>query len=520
MNNLNLLDPRVVEKLKDPVFFTETLGVVKGYDFSFKGREHLHDIYRDTHPRTIILASRQVEKSETVARKLIHNAFTQHNTTSLYVSPRHDQTIRFSNDRFMQALKSSKGNGILAESLVKQTASHYNFANQHTIYFGSAWNDGDSLRGVTADNICFDEFQDIEEGAYMTLSETLSHSDKVTEVKINGKINKLRGNIFITGTPKQTGSVYEKFWNLSDMRTWDTKKKIWTPQQDPEKALFRGYHIVQEKMPWITAEELEYKKKTYDEMKYVNEVEGKFYSGLMKPLTLDMVQSVLDPNFQMWQKGKIDTPTFAGIDWGGGNSAFTVIKIIALNPITDQLELVFAERFQERHIPTLIEKITNIFTEFNVQGAVCDIGFGAMQVQTLQDTFGNMVQGCFYVVGTREPETIKENEDSTLLTVDRSYQLFKTIDLFKEKKIRLPYADPSKLDWSFPHYTCIESEPIQPTTGRSGYIRITHPSGTNDDGLHALNYARLAYEMGERSVDAELGEERTFQALESMGFLL
>ncbi|MGG1219360.1 terminase family protein [Priestia endophytica] len=520
MSNAFNLTPEMVEKLRDPVFFTETLGVVKGYDFSFEGREHLHDIYRDEHPRTIILASRQVEKSETVARKLIHNAFTQHNTTSLYVSPRHDQTIRFSNDRFYQSLKTSKGNGILAQSLVKQTASHYNFANNHTIYFGSAWNDGDSLRGVTADNICFDEFQDIEEGAYMTLSETLSHSDKVTEVKINGKINKLRGNIFITGTPKQTGSVYEKFWNLSDMREWNPKKKIWVPQQDPEKALFRGYHIVQEKMPWITKEELEYKKKTYDEMKYINEVKGEFYSGLAKPLTQDMIDGVLDPNFQMWHKGRTDRPSYMGIDWGGGNSAFTVVKIVAHNPITDQLDLIFAHRFQERHIPTLVEKINNMITNFNVQGVVADSGFGAMQIQTLQDTYGNLIQGCFYVVGTREPEEIKENDDSTLLTVDRSYQLFETIDMIKEKRIRMPYAHPEDIDWTFPHYTCIESEPVQPTSGRSGYIRIIHPSGTNDDGLHALNYARIAYEMGSRSVEAELGEERTFAALESMGFLL
>jgi hypothetical protein len=273
-------------------------------------------------------------------------------------------------------------------------------------------------------------------------------------------------------------------------------------------------------MPWITEEELEYKKKTYDEMKYVNEVEGQFYSGLMKPLTQDMIDKCLDPNFKMWTKGRSDRPCYMGLDWGGGNSAFTVVKIVSLNPITDQLELVYAEKFQERHIPTLVERLTNMITEFNVHGVVADSGFGAMQIQTLQDSFGNLVQGCFYVVGTREPEEIKENDDSTLLTVDRSYQLFETIDMIKEQQIRIPYADHDAISWTFPHYTCIESEPVQPTSGRSGYIRIIHPSGTNDDGLHALNYARLAYQMGSRSVEAELGDERVFASLEAMGFLM
>lgn len=517
------ITPEMLEKLKDPVFFTETFGRVKGYDFSFKDREHLYDIYREKHPRVIILASRQVEKSETVARKLIHNAFTQPHTTSLYVSPRHDQTLRFSQDRFMKAIKDSKG-GILEQSLDKQTAQHVTFKNRHTIYFGSAWNQGDSLRGVSADNIFFDEFQDIEEESYMTLVETLSHSDKVTEVVINGKPTKLRGTVYITGTPKLTGSLYEKFWELSDQREWNPKKKVWEPQKDPEKALFRGYHLVQAKMPWITEEELEYKKKTYDEMRYVNEVLGLFYSGLMKPLTQDMIDKCLDPTFKMWTKGRTDRPAYMGIDWGGGNSAFTVVTILSYNPETDKLEMIFKHRFEEKHIPTLIEILEKMIINYNVQGIVADIGFGAMQVQTLQDIFGNMVQGCFYVVGTKEPEEIKENEEGTLLTVDRSYQLFQTIDMIKEQKIRIPYADPSQIEWAFKHYTCIEAEPVQPTSGRSGYIRIVKPAGTNDDALHSLNYARLAYEMGSRQVDYEFGEQRAFHdiegRLEELGFLM
>ncbi|PDZ75809.1 hypothetical protein CON31_31330, partial [Bacillus cereus] len=56
------------ERMKDPIGFTEVTGTVKGKPFSFDHRDHLHDVYRDTHPRVVIVAGRQVEKSETGVR--------------------------------------------------------------------------------------------------------------------------------------------------------------------------------------------------------------------------------------------------------------------------------------------------------------------------------------------------------------------------------------------------------------------------------------------------------------------
>jgi len=511
------LSPEVIEKLKDPVFFTETFGTVKGHDFKFydpndptQDRRHLYEIYRDDHPRIILVAGRQVEKSETITRKIIHNAFTQPYRTSTYVAPRYEQATRFSSDRFLNALKQSKG-GILMQSIDKQTVTHYKFKNHHQLYIGSAWNDGDSLRGISGDFILFDEMQDIEEGSYSTLVETLSHSEVVTTVKINGKDTRLRGKVLMAGTPKQTGTLYERFWELSDKRVWDRKQQKWIPTQDPEKCLFRGYLLSQTMMPWITEEEIEYKRRTYDEMKFANEVLGEFYSGLLKPLTIEMIKPCLDPSKAFWSKAPAGRECFLGIDWGGGTSAYTVVTILSQNPITDKIELVYVDRFQEMHIPTQVEMIHKLIERFNVKGVVADSGFGAMQIQMLQDYWGNMVKSAFYVVGSREPELIRENDDGTQLVIDRNYQLFETIDLFKERKIEIPYAYPALLDdVVFKHYTCVEAKPVTPTSGKTGYISLIKPSGANDDALHSLNYARIALEYGTRQLDYELGDRREF----------
>lgn len=520
-----------VKKLTDAVKFTEAFGMVKGMPFKFydeanpkQDRRHLYEIYRDSHPRQIILAGRQVEKSETVNRKLVHNAFTMPYTTQTYVSPRLDQTYRFSNDRFRNSLKMSKG-GVLMQSLEKDSTKHMTFSNYHQIYFGSSYGEGDSLRGISGDVITFDEMQDIEEEAISTLTETLSHSEVSTEIQVNGKTTELKGKILITGTPKQTGSLYEKYWDLSDQRVWNKKKMTWEPTKDPEKCLFRGYHMPQTMMPWISEEELDFKKQTYSEQKYVNEVLGEFYSGLLKPLTMRDIEPCLDANRPFLQELPIGRESYMGIDWGGGVSAFTVVTILSVNPITDKIEVVYAEKFEEKHIPTQVLKIEQLIDRFNVQGVVADLGFGQAQIQMLQDTWGNMIQSCYYTAGSKNPDDIIENEDSTKLTVDRSNQLFKTFDLFKEKQVVFPYAQQEKAKELFAHYTCVEAEPVAPSSGRTGYTKVIKPKSKNDDALHSLNYARIALEIGSQKVEYEGGDERHFnatsdEAMSLMGFNL
>ncbi len=49
----------LARKLKDPLFFTEYTGSIKGKPFSFEGHEPNKEVYTDDSPRIIVVAGRQ-----------------------------------------------------------------------------------------------------------------------------------------------------------------------------------------------------------------------------------------------------------------------------------------------------------------------------------------------------------------------------------------------------------------------------------------------------------------------------
>lgn len=49
----------LAKKLKDPVFFTEFTGSIKGKPFTFEGHEPNKEVYLDGSPRIIVVAGRR-----------------------------------------------------------------------------------------------------------------------------------------------------------------------------------------------------------------------------------------------------------------------------------------------------------------------------------------------------------------------------------------------------------------------------------------------------------------------------
>ena len=83
---------------QDPVQWTLRTRILKGKPFSFDQREHLLPIYRDTHPRIIVVKARQLEMTEWLVNWLIYKLTTYPFTTAVYTAPRMDQVSRFSQD--------------------------------------------------------------------------------------------------------------------------------------------------------------------------------------------------------------------------------------------------------------------------------------------------------------------------------------------------------------------------------------------------------------------------------------
>lgn len=521
----------------DPIVFTEAfLTVPDGEDgivpFRFNKpekneyREYLFDMYRDNNPRIVVVTGRQVEKSTMCRNKILADMCTNQGLTALYSAPRAEQVSRFSAERVKNAMRESQ-EGILSDSILKKgkdTASFIQFDSKCNMYLYSCWADGDAIRGIAAQRVYLDEMQDVTGSARETIAECLGHAK-------NG------GQMYHFGTPKNSGSEFHRLWEMSDKKQWfiecdhcghyqkmtmnsifkdeegkayfgcsKCKKEVsrskgkWIAE-NPTGNHYSGYHITQLMCSWISAEQILYKKSTYSEQKFKNEVLGEFHNVMGKTLDLQDIMDCTDTSLKFPKKNKdgkfVDGPTYMGVDWGGGSNSFTVITIlkpVEISPKEIKLQYVYVKKYSTKNYGQIIKEIHKLYEAYNVENMVIDIGDARRQFEELLEIYPNTVSACQYVLALKNP--YKWDKNTRIHTVDRSYFIEKVIEAFHKKNIIIPYDKltiqaTEELMWLFEHLTALEAEVIEPTSGNTGYTRYTH--STPDDGFQSLVYAYLAY---------------------------
>lgn len=536
------------ERMKDPIVFTETTGTVKGKPFSFAHREHLFDPYRDPHPRVVIVAGRQVEKSETGTRLLIYHGYQRKHTTITYTAPRQEQTTRFVNDRFRKAIRESKGavlEGMVDKKRDAKTA--IGLANSSQYYFGSAWADGDALRGIAGDMVVFDEVQDITQTAIESIEKSVSHSE------MKDPVTELNGKCYFTGTPKQKGSYYDRvLWGQSDQKKWhvtcdscgnedimsmknimiqnegeDNERRYFgcTHCQEeldrshgrwiatrPENKMYSGYLFNQLNMTWISANQIWRDYQTMDAMTFNNEVLGEFYSGDEQPLTLEDVLACTDKTRSLKKHSQV--PTVLGVDYGSGGKSKTIIFIG--HPENGKLVIDYAESWQPDRSEDalnvhdqLLHHIANLQSKFNVEKIVGDIGYGSYESQKLYEMYGRMAISCRYVTYANDPRKREyKGFNNSTLQVDRTYSMDKLIDAFHKGNIVIPYKDPAAIEYFFDHWTAIEMKFTESNTGTGKKL---YDHRTPDDAFHALNYVREGIHELQNRFEVEFTEREDYQ---------
>lgn len=141
--------------------FIEDFLTIEGKPFSFTGREYLRVIHDDAYDKSkkmILKCGRQVEKSSTLAMKMIANVIIHPWFKTLYVSPSQMQTGQFSNDRVranyersQKLLKFFKG------KTVRDMVFDKRLTNGSMMYFRYAFHSPDRCRGLSADLLCYDK---------------------------------------------------------------------------------------------------------------------------------------------------------------------------------------------------------------------------------------------------------------------------------------------------------------------------------------------------------------------------
>jgi phage terminase large subunit GpA-like protein len=520
----------------DPIYFIENTRKVKGKPFKIlgTGREYLVDLYRyacvgarkEGKPM-VIVKGRQVEFTEAALNISLYYMKNFSNFTVLHAFPRKEQVSRYSRERLQFALKDSQLDENKKPKLMSlkshepgaaDTISAVAFNNQNTYYMFSAWGDGDALRGIPADMLSRDEFQDWSESSIANTASCLDASDYKIE--------------FSFGTPKSAGAPFEKLWLSSDMRYYHLKctscghlfkitldnykygfmvectkchhlqdKRIamvggqWIPTKDSKRCDRTGFHVSQLLSPRITREQINLRQAEYSDARFKNEVLGEFYSGAGRPLDeATVVARCAEPYKDLDFSPVIFAPreTYMGLDWGGRNDqkdkgAYTVMTMLSKQ--SDQYFIEYSERITTPDLEKQVKYIADMARNYNSVSIVADIGFGQYQVQALQKIFKNRVKSCFYATNIKNK--MKYDKETWQLAIDRNAFLEELIDLVQRGRIAFPWKKPEKLDW-FIRQICNTELRYAERTGNIVRVYEKADHSFPNDALHSLNYAYLA----------------------------
>lgn len=409
-------------KLIKPSDFAKAVLILRGKPLSFSGYEPFISVY-DNYPDILVLKScRQVGKSVSLAGSMITNSILISNFNSLFVSPLAQQTSRFSTsylDPYMRGALIQKhfvNKGDRKNVLLKQ------FNNGSNIFLGYASDeaDADRIRGVNADSVLVDEVQDVSMDALPILFETLGASEY--------------GYRRLTGTAKTENNTLERWWAKSNKLEWtwkcihcgkhivpydlDTCLKILQGKEGPQcphcakespnvtegywvsfnpgVTRIYGYHLPQvifasRLKKW---QDLRYKLETYPLNKLANEVLG-LASGMGgRPVSMRECMACCNSERTSFETTRpfdergITTITI-GVDWSvtGAQKSFTVATVMGYNH-DGKCYILHSEKMSGIDILEQVERIKQLYRQFDAQAIGSDRGVGVLQGQLLQREFG------------------------------------------------------------------------------------------------------------------------------------
>jgi hypothetical protein len=383
--------------------------------FDFADRPYLRKIYDTPTKRRLLVCARQVEKSTLLGNlALTYSCLVPHFKT-LYVSPSSTQTKVFSKDRLKEPMETSPVlkawfPGMLTDNVYEKKA-----LNRSLITLRYAFLNADRVRGIPADAIFIDEFQDILLENISVIEECASHSPfkwfsySGTPKSLDNPIEFYWGNYSTQnewavpcerhGTPNNPGSWH---WNIlgedniganslvcdkcGEKIVANHPRAEWvrTGSPDPKFDAFEGFRIPQLMVPWLPWRELLVKYNQYPRAKFYNEVLGRSFDSGQRPLTKQDVLDNCNPDVALDGEAVAKTRQkigsgriYAGIDWGqDSTNSYTVISLGAY--LDGRFQIFFMHRFTgaESEPGEQLKKIFKIIEGFNVARVGVDYGGG------------------------------------------------------------------------------------------------------------------------------------------------
>lgn len=380
--------------------------ILDGNPLSFAAVPYMAQIMDCEVERKLMKTGRQVGKSTEMAADLMTDTISTPHNRSLYVAPRNEQVMAFSNDRLAHMIQYSPVvQDFYVDSSVQQQVKAKEFKNGSMIFLRSCYHTADGIRGLSLNKAYIDEVQDI-------IADNIPIIEECTYRK------NPRG-ILYGGTPKTFDNTIEQLWTQTTQHHWAIKCEgcgkwnyqlgiehmgpefLWCSKchtrldpllgeyvaNYPDRD-FAGFHVSQLMLagtpgtgvPWSRV----YSKlhdPMYGTAKVYNECLGYSYDSGAKPVTETELIACCDPErpgFTLQRKSDWNIKqTVAAIDWGvpGGNT-HTVLTVGGLSG-EGKLRVMYARKFPIDQDPTSqIDDIVNDISTAGCALVVADRGGG------------------------------------------------------------------------------------------------------------------------------------------------
>jgi hypothetical protein len=492
-------------------------------NFSFKDRPSLGKIFPVTNANIILAAGRQTGKSTFLAARTILMSIIIPNFISLYVSPTHMQTARFSNDKLRSLFDVSPDLLLLKGGTANDSILNKKFVNGSEIILRYCFRTADRIRGITAHQLYIDEFQDFLTDLLPVIEETLH--DAPIEYKFR----------IFTGTFKTRENVLaEYFYDKSYQYEWiipcdshlpphynviteknlgkdclicekcgnkiNTNNGFWAriDSSDKEKFFhsFRIPQVIHNNVDWT---DIYWKQKRYTTAEFYNDVLALPYDIAERVFTKQELMKLCDPdisiledstkrkNLNFWKKRCEEFGSYMGVDWGFGNTSYTVVAIATYGGL-DQFSYIYLKRYEgfEADSEFVYKDIANLIRKFNVKRIGLDFGYGFGMNGRLMREYGTDKVFEFEYVAKKQYKAVY-NVKYQRFQLDRTDMLTSFFQLLKSgTNIKFPnfeeIYDPFLKNFLAIYYE--ENKALR-------RLQYNHKTSEPDDAVHAMLYALL-----------------------------
>ena len=442
---------------------------------TFLGREWQREIFDCSAVRRVLKMSRQVGKSQQEGARCVALPAFNDNYRILHVSPSEKQARKFSQDKIDPIIKETKE---LKASISAQNVGVKIFKNEGKVYIEYAKDNPDRCRGITADEVHYDEVQD----------QTLHLiQDVIDEVLFTSK-HKIR---VYAGTPKTLDNEIEsRLWANSDQREFMVACRRHTPTKwlflteknigkmgpicnhcghlidvsdgkwikfKPENDM-AGFHVTQlhckvshatyEDGKWVfnraSWSEILRKHKEYEKFRFNNEVLGLSYDNAEKPFTLSILRKACESGTTMDptpEPSMMSIPRYAGIDWGHGKAA-TVLVIGQRDPSNlSRFRILFMKKYEgaETSKDICIPDMVRIMRAYAVSRVHADYGGGFGLNDDVNAAFRERFSANFWSHSAiAADEKYNGTHEYPVLTLNRSNAISNFINKVRNGVIILP----------------------------------------------------------------------------------